>query len=312
MIKFVLHCVFPDSFAQGFVGGCLLLPKILWWWKDFSPGFERTLEIAFILHLFLERMCAILDGLGCKQYRFIVLEVSEEMERPPEVSVMPTGCWAVKSSEGAASRAAQEGQCTELTGSTLEEGWLCLPSSTGTPARASWASSVAESQILLVPAGRLNMGWHLLWVCEGLGRVAWEQAGTWPSFGCCCSLSLLRVALLPCCAQCFPKKQLPAEFCSLWFPWQQTLPLGAVSRVSSLLGKLFQTWKALKKGKTPQPTKPSPPAPKPRLGAKKAKFKALRSWREPASLKDTFLIYQKQLWPCSAGECCCSRNWRFL
>lgn len=81
-------------------------------------------------------MCAILDGLGCKQYQFIVLEVAEEMERPPEVSVMPTGCRAVKSSEGAASRAAQEEQCTELTGSTLE-GWLCLPSSTGTPARAS-------------------------------------------------------------------------------------------------------------------------------------------------------------------------------
>lgn len=29
VIKFILHCVLPGSFAQGFVGGYHLLPKIL-------------------------------------------------------------------------------------------------------------------------------------------------------------------------------------------------------------------------------------------------------------------------------------------
>lgn len=57
--------------------------------------------------------------------------------------------------------------------------------------------------------------------------------------------------------------------------------------------KPFSDLKGSEEGKKPTQLSKPPPTPKPCLEANKAKFKALGSWREPASLKDTPLAYPR-------------------
>lgn len=165
-----------------------------------------------------------------------MLEVSEGMERPHEHASRVFSCDILRGSSALSS--------------VIVPHWRKVPVSAqlhGELYRGSWAPSVAESQILLVAAGRLNMGWDLLCVW-----MAWEQEGP-EGYGKVWVLLLTVTAeqehSCPVVLSASLKKQLPTEFWSLWFPCQQILLIVTFSRVSSVLGRTLSDLKGSEKGK---------------------------------------------------------------